>query len=200
MNAALQAVFDDLLLRFTDGDPLALLYALQFAARYQVPAPEWTAQPLGEALRKYGTGEAESLEAALGIERPPGFRISKHREKFAFDVDNPNDWPLLATVEDLMRARLAAGDSLTAASECVALEVHKEPRTVRNWWHEADAMRAAIDRDALKRDPANNIARVRLRLRELRADAEDLAAAVEQAATEFDTDADNIRRWCFGTA
>ena len=69
------AHFERLRLSFDTGEKSAALHALAFSYHFRVEPPLWATTHLNDGYRRWSSAEVRTLDAALGIERPKGFRL-----------------------------------------------------------------------------------------------------------------------------
>lgn len=67
--------FERLRVRFGDGEKAAALHALAFAYYLKVPPPDWAIAHVLQGYQRWGYAEVRTLDEALEIERPKGFRL-----------------------------------------------------------------------------------------------------------------------------
>ena len=65
------------------GEKEALIAALSIAGAAGVPAPEWAASALSQALQAWRHGEYRTIDEALGVQRPKGWRKPLYAHRFA---------------------------------------------------------------------------------------------------------------------
>lgn len=64
---------------FSTGDGTWLLEAIRRCAQYRKPIPDILRQPYDDALRRYNSGAARTLDEAFNVSRAKGWNQQKHR-------------------------------------------------------------------------------------------------------------------------
>ncbi len=67
--------FDQLKKSFDEGNNACALHALAFSLYFDAKPPEWAIKHLNNGYQRWHYAEVRTLDEALGIERPKGFRL-----------------------------------------------------------------------------------------------------------------------------
>lgn len=87
MDARLQSDLDSNFARWRDdyeaGEKEALIAVLWLAGAMRSPAPEWASHALFQGLSAWRNGEYRTIDEALGVQRPKGWRKPPYEHRFA---------------------------------------------------------------------------------------------------------------------
>lgn len=79
---ALEQDVDAFFARYTEtGDGLHLLWAIRACAQYKIPMPDCIRRALEDALNRYASGDAWTLDDAFAVSRPKGQHQSTEQFK-----------------------------------------------------------------------------------------------------------------------
>jgi hypothetical protein len=73
------AEFERLRRQFDAGHRQSALTAIQFAWMLRAPVPDWALAVIGQAVRDWNGAEFRTLDEALGVQRPKGWRMDAAR-------------------------------------------------------------------------------------------------------------------------
>ena len=74
-DADIAANFKTLQERFNEGARSAALHALAHAYYFRVMPPKWAIEHVADGYGRWSKAEVKTLDEALGIQRPKGFRL-----------------------------------------------------------------------------------------------------------------------------
>jgi len=127
------------------GDGLDLLRALMRAAQYGIPAPPGAYWVLREALDRYESAEARTLDEALNVSRPSRWNQSAEKERIG--QGKRHGIPGMSKISCLWyRARALHAEGMKkddALWETLADEFHVSAGRAKQWFYEIEAITKA---------------------------------------------------------
>lgn len=81
-DADIERNFSRLQAGFEAGDNTCALHAVAFAWYFKVAVPDWALAHVARGIRDWSSCETRTLDEALGVERPAGFRLDAAKRQY----------------------------------------------------------------------------------------------------------------------